>query len=225
MLHWSGSSRGLTRSTPAIVGTLRMAQHLRRLSHIFPIAIQVQGLWQKKFVYRYCSCCVLAFSLSLSRASSASPGGQMMVTDLQGFQSSILTDPQIHCIKEDFFGRGNLGKAGMDQSFLGHSCNWICAKLKLKQHPMQLQLDDAMSIVSGTSTTSSELSSHGSQICELCGALFKLRGQEYLVAMNKYQAGSIRFGCTWAIFKSWRMLIKPSSFLDFFLPCVMQTAE
>ena len=146
----------------------------------------------------------------------------MIVTDLQGFQSSILTDPQIHCIKQDFFGRGNLGKEGMDQSFLGHNCNWICAKLKLKQHPMQLQLDDTMSIGSGTSTTCSELSSHGPQICELCGALFKLRGQEYLVAMNKYQAGSIRIGWAWAIFKSCRMLIKPSSFLDIFLPCVMK---
>ena len=142
-----------------------------------------------KFVYYY-TCCVEVFSLSLSRASLASPGGQMMVTDLQGFQSSIFTDPQIHCIKEDFFGRGNLGKEGMDRFFPGHNCNWICAKLKLKEHPMQLQLDyDTMSIGSEASTTCSELSSHGSQICELCGALFKLRGQEYLMAINKYQAG------------------------------------
>ena len=44
-------------------------------------------------------------------------GGQMMVTDLQGFESSILTDPQIHCVNKDLFGRGNLGKDGMDQCF------------------------------------------------------------------------------------------------------------
>lgn len=36
-------------------------------------------------------------------------GGQMMVTDLQGFQSAVFTDPQIHCVKKGFFGRGNLG--------------------------------------------------------------------------------------------------------------------
>ncbi|CAE7695216.1 vwkA [Symbiodinium necroappetens] len=36
-------------------------------------------------------------------------GGNMQVTDLQGVNCSVLTDPQIHCAKEDLFSRGNLG--------------------------------------------------------------------------------------------------------------------
>lgn len=113
----------------------------------------------------------------------------MMVTDLQGFGSSILTDPQIHCVRKDSFGRGNLGKDGMDQFFFGHTCNDICLQLDLKKHPMQLALEDEKtSIGSGNSAISSPISNHGSQMCELCLTLFKLRKQEYLDAINKYQA-------------------------------------
>ena len=115
----------------------------------------------------------------------------MMVTDLQGFESSILTDPQIHCVNKDLFGRGNLGRDGMDMCFSGHSCSEICAILKLKPHPMQLALDgENTSVGSGRSASSTPSSTHGSQICELCGALFKLREQDYLDTINKYQVGA-----------------------------------
>ena len=53
-------------------------------------------------------------------------GGHMMVTDLQGFGQSILTDPQIHCKKKGSFSRGNFGVAGMDQFFHSHQCNALC---------------------------------------------------------------------------------------------------
>lgn len=130
------------------------------------------------------------FSFLFAGVVDAITGGQMMVTDLQGFESSILTDPQIHCVNKDLFGRGNLGKDGMDQCFLGHACNEICAALKLKPHPMQLALDEEKtSVGSGSSASSTPSSTHGSQICELCGALFKLRQQEYLDTINKYQVG------------------------------------
>ena len=53
-------------------------------------------------------------------------GGRVMVTDLQGFCQSILTDPQIHCKKKGSFSRGNLGIDGMDQFFHSHQCNALC---------------------------------------------------------------------------------------------------
>lgn len=117
-------------------------------------------------------------------------GGQMMVTDLQGFGSAVFTDPQIHCVKCDFFSRGNLGKDGMDQFFAGHRCNDICRSLELKESPIQFKLDsDTPSMVSGHSgDLSSRFSSHGPLVCQYCSDFVALRNQEYLDIMDEYQA-------------------------------------
>lgn len=116
--------------------------------------------------------------------------GQMMVTDLQGFGSAVFTDPQIHCVKHDFFSRGNLGKDGMDQFFAGHCCNDICRSLELKESPIQFRLDsDTASVVSGHSgELSSRFSSHGPLVCQYCSDFVALRNQEYRDLMDEYQA-------------------------------------
>lgn len=113
-------------------------------------------------------------------------GGQMMVTDLQGFQSAVFTDPQIHCVKKGFFGRGNLGKEGMDQFFLGHCCNDLCHDLGLKESPIQLGFEsDNGSILSDKSVRSS---SRGSLVCVYCNSFVDVGKQEYIDLMKQYQA-------------------------------------
>eukprot|EP00435_Cladocopium_sp_Y103_P015542 s359_g3.t2 len=117
-------------------------------------------------------------------------GGQMMVTDLQGFGSAVFTDPQIHCVKPDFFSRGNLGKYGMDQFFLGHCCNDICHHLQLKKSPIQMGIaSETVSIVSDKSDgLSSRFSSHGPLVCEYCSSFVPLRDQGYIDLIGEYQA-------------------------------------
>lgn len=66
-------------------------------------------------------------------------GGDMLVTDIQGVSSSVLTDPQIHSPQTTDFGRGNLGIKGMDGFFLSHKCNAFCEELNLKASPMQIK--------------------------------------------------------------------------------------
>jgi len=65
-------------------------------------------------------------------------GGDMMVTDIQGVNASVLTDPQIHSEKNLRFGRGNLGIRGMDRFFMTHTCNKFCHQLEVRKSPLQL---------------------------------------------------------------------------------------
>jgi vacuole morphology and inheritance protein 14 len=46
----------------------------------------------------------------------------MMIVDLQGV-GNVLTDPQIHCLDKQRFGKGNLGYEGMLMFFNTHQCN------------------------------------------------------------------------------------------------------
>lgn len=115
-------------------------------------------------------------------------GGQMMVTDLQGFGSRVFTDPQIHCVKKDFFSRGNLGKDGMDQFFLGHCCNEICRALQLKASPIQLGCDTETASVISDIISDSCASSQRSLVCEYCSGFVSLRNQAYLDIIDEYQA-------------------------------------
>lgn len=60
---------------------------------------------------------------------------QLIVVDIQGV-SDIYTDPQIHTLDEHIFGKGNLGKKGIDVFLQTHQCNSICRYLKLTPiHP------------------------------------------------------------------------------------------
>ena len=132
-----------------------------------------------------------AYAEAFCHFSWCHSGGQMMITDIQGFGSTVFTDPQIHCAKKDFFSRGNLGKDGMDQFFLGHCCNDICHILRLKESPIQLGSEsDTASVVSDVSSAKplSRFSSRGNLLCVYCCNFVQLTNQEYSQVMHEYQA-------------------------------------
>ena len=53
-----------------------------------------------------------------------------MIVDLQGVNTT-LTDPQIHSLDYNRFGKGNLGYEGILKFFLTHNCSKYCEKLHL----------------------------------------------------------------------------------------------
>lgn len=56
----------------------------------------------------------------------------LLVCDIQGV-GDCYTDPQIHHISGEGFGKGNLGMAGISKFLQHHRCNAICRYLKLPQ--------------------------------------------------------------------------------------------
>jgi len=144
--------------------------------------------------------------------------GQLMVVDIQGSGSTILTDPQIHSRNpdDDRFGYGNLGTQGMDAFFLQHVCNDICASLQLQPSPMQrprsdgdVAVDlgyqaDGNSIVSADSAKSAvSTKSPHSIFCKVprnylcagpCGTFVRMTGRDFVRAKAEY-GGVFCAGC------------------------------
>jgi hypothetical protein len=56
--------------------------------------------------------------------------GALLVCDMQGV-GDFYTDPQLHTADGEGYGRGNLGKEGMQMFFRHHHCNSICQFLNL----------------------------------------------------------------------------------------------
>lgn len=63
--------------------------------------------------------------------SYESSNNELLICDIQGV-GDVYTDPQIHSKDGDGFGKGNLGREGMDSFLTTHRCNAICRFLKLK---------------------------------------------------------------------------------------------
>lgn len=55
---------------------------------------------------------------------------RLLICDIQGV-GDVWTDPQIHTIEGDGYGKGNMGKEGIDKFLASHKCNAICEWLKL----------------------------------------------------------------------------------------------
>merc|ERR1712157_448847 len=54
----------------------------------------------------------------------------LLVCDIQGV-GDLYTDPQVHSDDGNGFGKGNLGRNGIDEFLSTHRCNPICRYLKL----------------------------------------------------------------------------------------------
>jgi len=62
---------------------------------------------------------------AFSHFSYEDSGGTMIVVDIQGV-GDVYTDPQIHTLDGQGYGRGNLGIEGVNKFFSTHACNQIC---------------------------------------------------------------------------------------------------
>ncbi|GAB5359294.1 hypothetical protein AAMO2058_000531900 [Amorphochlora amoebiformis] len=69
---------------------------------------------------------------AFSHFSWEASGHTLLVCDIQGV-GDLYTDPQIHHISGEGFGKGNLGMAGISKFLQKHRCNAICRYLKLPQ--------------------------------------------------------------------------------------------
>ena len=63
-----------------------------------------------------------------------------MIVDLQGV-GIVLTDPQIHCMDINKFGKGNLGYIEIMKFFMSHMCNSYCKKLELIHPRNKIKID------------------------------------------------------------------------------------
>jgi len=55
---------------------------------------------------------------------------ELLAVDIQGV-GDLYTDPQIHTLNGNDFGKGNLGALGFQKFLSSHRCNSICRYLKL----------------------------------------------------------------------------------------------
>ena len=96
-----------------------------------------------------------------------------MIVDLQGV-GNVLTDPQIHCLDKDRFGKGNLGYQGMLMFFNTHQCNEHCNALGLLNPRVKGELPLNFKLVADPEegkTISSEAKLN--KLCDLCRKPFE----------------------------------------------------
>jgi len=62
---------------------------------------------------------------------------KLIVVDMQGV-NDLYTDPQMHTLDKNGFGKGNLGIRGIEQFLKSHQCNAICQFLRLESRQYQI---------------------------------------------------------------------------------------
>lgn len=63
---------------------------------------------------------------------------KLIVVDMQGV-NDLYTDPQMHTLDKNGFGKGNLGIRGIEQFLKTHQCNAICQFLRLESRQYQVE--------------------------------------------------------------------------------------
>jgi elongation factor 2 kinase len=66
---------------------------------------------------------------------------QLLICDIQGV-SDLYTDPQIHSIDGEGFGKGNMGEKGFEKFLSTHRCNAVCRYLKLPAINAKQEVED-----------------------------------------------------------------------------------
>jgi len=62
---------------------------------------------------------------------------KLIVVDMQGV-NDLYTDPQMHTLDKNGFGKGNMGIRGIEQFLKSHQCNAICQFLRLESRQYQI---------------------------------------------------------------------------------------
>ncbi len=123
---------------------------------------------------------------ALSHYSWQLTQGYLMIVDLQGV-GNILTDPQIHCLDSERFGKGNLGYQGMLMFFNTHQCNEHCQKLGLLNPRLTDKVPANFSLIAQPSDE--ELSMPGytcvHKLCDLCRKPFETTFEHYASKRNQ----------------------------------------
>eukprot|EP00960_Hanusia_phi_P007082 201984-Hanusia_phi.AAC.3 len=76
-------------------------------------------------------------------------GHKILVCDIQGV-GDVWTDPQIHSRDQEGYGKGNMGKDGIEKFFESHKCNPICQWLKLPFRAGQIKAASSESTIINT---------------------------------------------------------------------------
>jgi hypothetical protein len=91
----------------------------------------------------------------------------MMIVDLQG-NGNVLTDPQIHCLDKQRFGKGNLGEAGISMFFYSHHCNEHCKSLGLVNPRLTGVLHPGFKLIADPEEKKINYNEQINKLCELC---------------------------------------------------------
>lgn len=103
--------------------------------------------------------------------------GYLLIVDLQGV-SGLLTDPQIHCMKYNKFGKGNLGYEGILKFFFTHKCNHYCQKLGLINPKTEGQLPKHFSFFEDQIEEPQNPYKQINVLCDLCRQPFQMSAIE-----------------------------------------------
>jgi len=68
-------------------------------------------------------------------------GRKLVVVDIQGV-NDLYTDPQMHTLDQKGFGKGNLGKKGIEKFLKTHICNVLCQHLRLDDVRKERRAED-----------------------------------------------------------------------------------
>lgn len=112
--------------------------------------------------------------------------GQLMVVSIQGV-GCIFTDPQIHSVQGDIFGRGNLSKNGITAFFVTHECNAIYKTLGLRspKGTSSEKKEDVASKSAADVPTDKREDKLMTCSCPLCGRLATVMHSKFIAEYRK----------------------------------------
>ena len=121
---------------------------------------------------------------ALSHFSWQITSGFLMIVDLQG-GTGILTDPQIHCLDQKRFGKGNLGYEGIAKFFFTHKCNFYCEKLGLL-HPKECAEVPKEFGFYQEALEKPKSNEKINKLCDLCRKPYQIQAMQYYENRQKY---------------------------------------